>query len=697
MCEQKNNQTSLNERNCLKENILGHMDNHANQHQKHHCACHSVHSCFDNDTPQYFLIQKSMIIRILASLAIFIIVLIFNPENLFQQPVIAWTVKFLVYATAYLIAAKDIVAQAFQNVLKKHFLDENFLMTIATFGAFLIGEYPEALMVMVLYQIGEIFSSYAVEKSRKSIKNLMKIKPEFANLFTNDGLKKVPPKEVQIGDIIVVRPGEKIPLDGVVIDGYSSIDTSNLTGEALPRTLTTENEALSGCINLDGVLTIQVTRQYCDSMVAKILEMVENVYSKKAKAEKFITKFARIYTPVVVALALALCLIPPFIPSVFDGSFSVWFKRALTFLVISCPCALVISVPLSFFGGIGRASKLGILIKGSSYIEALARVSTVVFDKTGTLTTGEFSVSKICPSSSFQSLLNPSSGPISKRELLKFAAYAENFSNHPIAISLKAAYNKEFGESINSCDIKGLKEIVGKGIIASIFGHQVIIGNASMMQMYSISLPVKDFTSTSLYIAINGVYAGNFIISDTIKPNAKKALNMLKSEAGVKQTVLLTGDSEAAAKKVQVELKIDKIHYNLLPNHKVAELEKLLAGQKSADTLIFVGDGINDAPVLSRADIGIAMGAMGSDAAIDACDAVIMDDNLEKISQAVKISKKTLRIVKQNIIFILAVKLLFLSLGAMGAISMWGAVFADVGVSVLAVLNSLRILFSKNI
>ncbi len=638
-----------------------------------------------------------MIARILAALSIFLFAIIFHPENLVSEPSLARITKILIYAAAYLIIAKNIVAQAFRNVLTKHFLDENFLMTIATLGAFLIGEYPEALMVMVLYQIGELFSEYAVQKSRKSIANLMKIKPEFANLYSNDGFKIVSPKEVQIGDIIVVQPGEKIPLDGIVLEGASSVDTSALTGEALPRMLSPETEALSGFMNLDGVLKIKVTKKFVDSSVSKILEMVENAYSKKAKTENFITKFAKVYTPMVVALALVLCAIPPIFPSVFGGSFATWFERALTFLVISCPCALVISIPLGFFAGIGRASKSGILIKGSTYIEAMARASAVAFDKTGTLTTGRFAVSEICPETSFLSVLNPHSGAISKEELLKFAAHAENFSNHPIAISVKAAYSKLSDGIINPSSVQNIKETAGKGLSADIFGHNVLIGNLSMMQMHSISIPKPVLDFTTIYIAINKAFAGYITIADTIKPNSKKALEMLKNQAGIRKTVMLTGDNEPAAKNVQKLLQIDTIHSNLLPNQKVFELEKLINAQKPAETVIFIGDGINDAPVISRADIGIAMGAMGSDAAIEACDVVIMDDNLEKAALAVKISKNTLRIIKQNIAFILFVKLLFLILGAMGAVSMWGAVFADVGVSILAILNSLRILYSKNI
>lgn len=616
-----------------------------------------------------------MIFKIILSVALLAVFMLLKPERLAPAG-FEGAVKFLEFALCYLIVAKDIVKEAVQNLFRAQFLDENFLMTIATFGAFGIGEYPEAVMVMVLYQIGELFHGFAVKKSRKSISDLMKIKPEYANVLRNGAVLSVHPSEVKPGEIILVKPGEKIPLDGVVTEGFSYVDTSNLTGESVPRELNPDSEVLSGCINLDGILKIKVTKEFENSTVSKIIEMAENAANKKAKTEKFITKFAKVYTPFVVCAAILLSLVPP----IFYGQFLVWFKRALIFLVISCPCALVISVPLGFFAGIGTASKNGILIKGSNSLEALSKAKTFVFDKTGTLTTGKFSVTEVMTSAG-----------TTKEELLKFAAHAEHFSTHPIALSVKAAYDKEICPS----NIKDLKEYPGCGVAAKIFDKEVIVGNARIMEMFNIKYEAAKNVGSALYVALDGKFAGSVIISDTIKPAAKEMIELLKKRDNAK-TVILTGDREAAAREAQAKLHVDDVYFNLLPNDKVDAVERLVAEQKQG-TLVFVGDGINDAPVLSVADIGISMGKMGSDAAIEASDVVIMDDNLAKIPSAVKLSKKTLQIVKQNIVFALGIKALFLLLGALGAISMWGAVFADVGVSFIAVLNSLRMLYISRI
>ena len=587
------------------------------------------------------------------------------------------TLKFLLFIAAYLIAGGDILLKAFKNIIKGKIFDENFLMGLATLGAFAIKEYPEAVMVMLLYRIGEYFQHRAVEKSKKSITELMDIRPDYANIEESGRLIKKSPEDIKINDIIIVQTGEKIPLDGIVVDGSASVDTSALTGESVPKQLKIGDDAFSGYINKDGFLKIKVTKLFKQSTVSKILELVEHASSKKAKAENFITKFARYYTPAVVFGAVILAVVPPFVTG---GSFEIWFQRALTFLVISCPCALVISVPLGFFAGLGAASKCGILVKGSNYLEALSKPDTVVFDKTGTLTKGIFKVSKIFPANGFE-----------RDELLKLMAYAENYSTHPIAISLKEAY----GKNINTDDLKNITEIAGNGIKAVIKNDTILAGNEKLMQAFNIEYMTYVASGTVIYAAKNNQFMGHIVISDEIKEDSYRAAEQLK-KLGIK-TFMLTGDNEDTAKNVSEKLGIDKHYSGLLPSEKIEKLEEIITGKQKGKSVIFIGDGINDAPVLTRADVGIAMGCLGSDAAIEAADAVIMDDKPSKIVAAVNISKKTMRIVKQNIIFALGVKVLFLILGALGFMTMWGAVFADVGVALLAVLNSLRALQYKNV
>lgn len=629
----------------------------AHQHEHHHehtCGSQCGHEHNDGD-------RRNTIIRLIFAVTVFVIGL-FAPVNL----------KLYIFLTAYLTAGGDVIYRAVRNILKGRVFDENFLMGIATVGAFCIKEYPEAVMVMILYQIGELFQDYAVDKSRKSITELMDIRPDYANLEKDGSLIKVFPSEVPVGSIIIVKTGEKVPLDGIIIEGSASLDTSALTGEAAPRNVKEGENAISGCINLNGVLKIRTEKDFGESTAAKILELVENASTKKAKTENFITKFARIYTPVVVILALALAIVPPLLIS--GAMFADWLQRALTFLVISCPCALVISVPLGFFAGIGCASKNGILIKGSSFIEALSKPDTMVFDKTGTLTKGIFSVTEIHPED------------ISEEELLKYTAYAENYSSHPIAHSIKKAYGKE----INSAVIKGVQEISGEGVKALINGSEVIAGNSRLMEKYNINYRKSNAFGTVVYTAINGKYSGYIVISDQIKEDSEIAVKSLKKYT--EQIVMLTGDTAQATEYAGRKLGIDKIYFQLLPGQKVEEIEKIIDQKSPKKSVIFAGDGINDAPVLTRADVGIAMGAMGSDAAIEAADVVIMDDKPSKIADAVKISKKTMLIVKENIVFAIGIKILFLTLGAFGLVTMWGAVFADVGVSVIAILNSLRAL-----
>ena len=577
---------------------------------------------------------------------------------------------------SYLIVGFEILKKAFRNIIRGKFFDENFLMTIATLGALCIGEIHEAVAVMLFYQIGELFQSYAVDKSRKSVSSLMDIRPDYANLLKDDKEEKIDPDEVKIGDIILIKPGEKVPLDGVVIEGNSMLDTSALTGESVPKSVKVDDEILSGSINIDGILKIRVTKEFEESTVSKILDLVENASSKKSKSENFITKFARVYTPTVVIIALILAFIPPLI--IKSVSFTEWIYRALSFLVVSCPCALVISVPLSFFGGIGGASKQGILIKGSNYIEALSKTEAVVFDKTGTLTEGVFEVQKII------------ANEIAEEELIEIAAYAESYSNHPIANSIKLAYGKE----IDNNKIINIKEIAGKGIFANIENKNVLIGNESLMNENNIDFkPIKDI-GTILYIAIERKFVGTILISDKIKKDANKTIKNLKSH-GIKETVILTGDKKEVAENVSEKIGIDKVYYELLPDGKVAKFEELLKNKSEKGKIAFAGDGINDAPVLALADVGIAMGGLGSDSAIEAADVVIMTDEPSKIVTAIKLAKKNMRIVKENIVFAITIKILILILTAFGITSMWWAVFADVGVSIIAILNSLRMIVGK--
>ncbi len=576
------------------------------------------------------------------------------------------------YAAAYLIAGADVLYKAFLHIKKGKIFDENFLMGAATLGAFAIKEYPEAVMVMVLYQIGEYFQDLAVEKSRRSITELMDISPDYANIEVNGTLVKKSPAEICVGEIIVVTSGEKIPLDGTIIEGNAIVDTAALTGESKPRKLIPGDKAISGCINTNGYLKIKVQKPFGESTVSKILELVEHAGEKKAKTENFITKFAGYYTPVVVLGAALLAVIPPIVTG---DAFSVWIFRALTFLVISCPCALVISVPLGFFAGLGGASRKGILIKGSNYLELLSRPDTVIFDKTGTLTKGSFNIVNIIPSDGF-----------TKEQVIEYAAYAENYSNHPIALSLKAAYHKE----INPSFISDTEETAGKGVKTLINGEIVIAGNAELMNKYNINYPQITEEGTIVYVAKNEEYIGCIVIADEIKEDSLEAITELK-KARIK-TVMLTGDSESTAAVTAQKLGINKVFAKLLPLDKVEKTEMIIENKQKNKSVIFVGDGINDAPVLTRADIGIAMGALGSDAAIDAADVVIMDDKPSQIPAAIKHAKRTMTIVKQNIVFALSIKILFLILGAYGIMTMWGAVFADAGVALLAVVNSLRTL-----
>ncbi len=604
-------------------------------------------------------------IKIVIAFILFMAALVINFPN-------EWINKML-YIIAYLIVGFEVVLEAVENIFKGKVFDENFLMTIATIGAFAIGEFPEAVAVMLFYQVGELFQSYAVDKSRKSIASLMDIRPDYANVKRNNEISKINPEEVKIGETIIVKPGEKIPLDGKIIKGNSMLDTSALTGESLPREVKENDEVLSGCINQNGLLEIEVTKEFGESTVSKILDLVENASSKKSKSENFITKFAKYYTPAVVIIAVFLAVIPTLV--IEGAEFTDWLYRALTFLVVSCPCALVISIPLGFFGGIGGASKKGILVKGSNYLEALSNSEIVVFDKTGTLTKGVFEVQKIEPVG------------ILKEELIKYAAYAESYSNHPISVSIKKAY----GEEINTNLISKTEELSGRGVVAIIEDKEVLAGNEKLMQEKNIKYTKCNEVGTIVYIAINKEFAGYIVISDEIKEDSKKAINDLKKN-NIKQTVMLTGDKKDVGESVAKELGIDKTYTELLPDGKVEKVEQLLKEKTEKGKLVFVGDGINDAPVLALADIGIAMGGLGADSAIEAADIVIMTDEPSKINTAMKISKKTMRIVKQNIIFAIGIKIAVLILSAFGLSTMWEAVFADVGVSVIAIINSLRAL-----
>jgi Cd2+/Zn2+-exporting ATPase len=613
--------------------------------------------------------MKKRIYRITTGAIIYVIAILIKTD-------IEWLRLFL-YLIALLTIGGDVILNAIKNIFKGKVFDENFLMSIATIGAFFVGDYPEGVAVMLFYQIGELFQSYAVNKSRKSIASLMDIRPDYANVKRPDEIIKMDPDEVQIGDIIIIKAGERVPLDGKVVEGSSMLDTSALTGESVPRSAEAGDEILSGCININGLLTVEVTKEYGESTVSKILDLVENASNKKSNSEQFITKFARYYTPVVVIVAVLLAIIPPLI--IKDASFRDWIYRALSFLVVSCPCALVISIPLSFFGGIGGASRKGILVKGSNYLEALAKAEIVVFDKTGTLTKGVFKVQKIHPTE------------LTDTELLEMAAYAESYSNHPISLSLQQAYGKE----INNTRITDVEEISGHGVIATIDGKKAAAGNAKLMEKLNIPYYQGELIGTAVHVVVDGQYAGYILISDEVKPDSLQAIKALKRNH-IKKTVMLTGDNRAVAEKTANLLGIDKVYSELLPGDKVDKLEEIFKEKSENGKLIFVGDGMNDAPVLARADIGIAMGGLGSDAAIEAADVVIMTDEPSKIVTAIKISKKTLRIAQENMIFAIGVKILVLLLSAIGIATMWAAVFADVGVTIIAIINSFRALSVKS-
>ena len=615
--------------------------------------------------------HKKMLIRIIAAFFLLAGLMIAEHMGKLESLEGSWAL-FVIYLIPYMVIGYDIIFKAARNIKNGQIFDENFLMMIATFGAFGVKEYSEAVAVMLFYQVGELFQSYAVGKSRQSISEMMDICPEYANIEVDGVLTQVDPDEVEIGNFIVVKPGERIPLDGVVIEGESLVDTAALTGESVPRKAAAGDEVISGCVNGSGTLKVEVTKEFEDSTVAKILELVENASSKKANVENFITKFAKYYTPVVTIGAVILAVLPPLI---LGGGWGEWVQRACIFLVISCPCALVISVPMGFFGGIGAASRLGVLVKGSNYLEAVSEMTTIVFDKTGTLTKGEFKVTEILPQG------------CSEEELLELAALGEGYSNHPIAGSIKEAY----GKTADMNRVSDAEEIAGHGIRVLIDGKEILIGNGKLMRQQHIDYVSCKSSGTVVYVASEGVFAGAIVISDTVKDGAEEAIKRMK-QAGVKKCVMLTGDRKEAAESVAAQLGIDEVYAELLPGDKVVKVEKLLENQRDKEKLAFAGDGINDAPVLTRADIGIAMGSMGSDAAIEAADVVLMDDDVRKIASTVHISRKTLRIVKQNIVFALGVKALVLALGAAGMANMWEAVFADVGVSVIAILNSMRAL-----
>lgn len=632
--------------------------------------------------------QKKVLIRIIVSavllvaMAVTFTVLdksgIVNLEN----PSVMWRcIEIVAYLIPYLIIGYDILKKAFLGIIHGEVFDENFLMAIATVGAMVLGEYKEASAVMLFYQVGELFQSYAVGKSRKNITALMDIRPDYANIEKDGKLEQVDPDDVQIGTVIVVQPGEKVPIDGKVVEGSSSLNTSALTGESVPREVHVGDEIISGCVNLNGLIKIETTKEFGESTVSKILDLVENSSMKKSRSENFITRFAKYYTPAVCIAALALAVLPPLVNMIMGNpaAWSKWIIRALTTLVISCPCALVISIPLSFFGGIGGASAKGILVKGSNYLEALSYTKYVVCDKTGTLTKGVFQVTEI----------HPVSG-MTEADLLEKAAFVESYSNHPISKSLKEAYGRE----IDNNRVTDAREISGHGVSAVVDGHEVAAGNVKLMKKMNIEAAVPASVGTEIHVAVDGKYAGYILISDVVKPNAKEAISGLKA-AGVEKVVMLTGDARKVADAVGRELGVDEVRSELLPGDKVDEVEKLIAAKGEKEKLAFVGDGINDAPVLSRADIGIAMGALGSDAAIEAADIVLMDDDPAKIATAMKISKKTLRIVHQNIVFALVIKFACLALGAVGFVNMWWAIFADVGVMILAVLNATRALSFK--
>ena len=622
--------------------------------------------------------QKKMLARIIIAAVLMVICNVIPAEGI---------LKFVLYMIPYFIIGYDILKKAVKGIINKQVFDENFLMAVATVGAIVIavtdsGDYNEAIAVMLFYQIGELFQSYAVGKSRKNISELMDIRPDYANLLKDDSIEKVDPDEVEIGSIIVVKPGEKVPIDGIVIDGKSTLNTSALTGESVPRSVKCDDEIISGCINLTGVLKVKTTKEFQESTASKILDLVENSSSKKSRSENFISKFAKYYTPIVCYSALALAVLPPIVRMLFMGvapQWNVWVYRALTFLVISCPCALVISIPLSFFAGIGGASKAGVLIKGSNYIETMANTKYVVFDKTGTITEGVFEVSGIHHCN------------MDEDKMLEYVALAEMYSSHPISKSIKKAYGKELDKN----RVTDVEQISGHGIMASVDGIKVAVGNSKLMEKLGLEYDECHKIGTIVHVAIDGKYEGHIIISDKIKPTSKKAISALK-KAGIKKTVMLTGDMDDVAREVGTQVGMDDIYSELLPEDKVTKVEMLLDKKSAKEALAFVGDGINDAPVLSRADIGIAMGAMGSDAAIEAADVVLMDDDPMKVVKAINISKKCMRIVYENIYFAIGIKIICLILGAAGIANMWLAIFADVGVMVIAVLNAIRALMVKN-
>lgn len=609
--------------------------------------------------------MKKMLWRLIISSIFFILGIFINSSN----------AKLILFAASYILAGGDVVKRAIYNIKEGEVFDENFLMSVASLGAFLIGEAPEGVAVMLFYQVGEIFQDYAVGQSRRSIASLMDIRPDYANVKEGDKLIKKDPEDVKIGDIIVIKAGERVPLDGIITEGSSMVDTSALTGESVPRDVGEGSEILSGCININGVITVKVTKEYKESTVSKILDLVENASSKKSQPEKFITKFARIYTPIVVGIAVILAIVPPLI--IKEATFSQWIYRSLSFLVVSCPCALVISVPLSFFGGIGGASKKGILVKGGNYLESMAKTEIVVFDKTGTLTKGVFKVQKIVAENS-------------PEEVLRLAAYAENYSNHPISISLKEAYNKE----IDSKLISDVEEISGHGVSALVDGVNVLVGNDKLMNKYSIPYSKYILPGTVVHVAKDGNYAGYILISDEIKEDSHKAIKGLKDQ-NIKDIVMLTGDNKSSGENTAKELGIKKVYTELLPADKIEKVEELISRKSEKGVLMYAGDGINDAPVLARADVGVAMGGLGSDAAIEAADVVIMTDEPSKIVQAIRISQNTLKIAYQNIIFAISVKVLILLLSSIGYASLWAAVFADVGVTFIAILNAMRALKQK--
>ncbi len=608
---------------------------------------------------------KNLLIKIIISSIIFTIAIL-SPINLYA--------KLSLYILSYLIVGYEILEKSFKNILSGEIFDENFLMVLASFVAFFLGEYTEAIAIILFYQIGEFFQSYAVNNSRKSISKLVNIKADYANIEKNGKIEKVNPEEININDIIIIKPGERVPLDGIIVEGQSNIDTSALTGESMPQSVEIKDEILSGCINLSNILKVKVSKKYTESTASKILDLIENATNKKAKVEHFITKFAKIYTPIVVGLAVLIAVLPPFI---LNEEFSKWIYRSMVFLVVSCPCALVISVPLSFFAGIGLASKYGILVKGGNFLELLSKIKYFVFDKTGTLTRGKFEVSEI------------HNIDIIEEEFLKYASYAEYYSNHPIAKSIKNKYNKD----IELNKIKDIKEIQGKGIEAKIDNDLIYIGNEKIMQKFNINFETINKIGTIVYMAINNKYVGYLVIADQIKSNAKKAIQDLY-KIGIQKTIMLTGDKKSVAENVATQLNLSEFHSELLPADKIEKLENIMENNKNI-RVSFVGDGINDAPALARADIGIAMGNIGSDVAIESADIVIINDNLESLAKSIKISKRTINIAKENIYFSISIKIAILLLGVMGHASIWGAVFADVGVCLIAILNSLRILMKK--